>query len=40
MENDAEIYIIKSTVLPGITNKLCKKTKKNIIFSPKYYNLN
>ena len=36
-ENDAEIYIIKSTVLPNTTEHLRKELNKNIIFSPEYY---
>ena len=37
-ENDAEIYIIKSTVLPGTTYKLnVMFPDKYIIFSPEYY---
>lgn len=37
-ENDAEIYIIKSTVLPGTTYKLnVHYPHKYIIFSPEYY---
>lgn len=37
-ENDADIYIIKSTILPGTTNYLNSKFyRKNIIFSPEYY---
>jgi len=37
-ENDAEIYIIKSTVLPGTTYKLnVHYPYKYIIFSPEYY---
>lgn len=36
-ENDADIYVIKSTVLPHTTEKLVEKTGKNIIFSPEYY---
>lgn len=36
-ENDADIYVIKSTVLPGTTNKLVIETGKTIIFSPEYY---
>ena len=35
--HEAELYILKSTVLPGTTEKLCAETKKNIIFSPEYY---
>jgi nucleotide sugar dehydrogenase len=37
MENDAELFIIKSTVLPGTTEQLRKETGKHIIFSPEYY---
>lgn len=37
IENDAEIYVIKSTILPGTTEKLIEKTGKNILFSPEYY---
>ena len=36
-ENIADIYIIKSTILPGTTEKLINKYNKNIIFSPEYY---
>lgn len=36
-ENDAEIYIIKSTVLPGTTEALKEATGKRVIFSPEYY---
>lgn len=36
-ENDARIYMIKSTVLPGTTEALAKEFGKNIIFSPEYY---
>lgn len=36
-ENDAEIYVIKSTVPPNTTNKLHDETGKRIIFSPEYY---
>lgn len=35
--HEAEIYIIKSTVLPGTVDKLIYKYKKKIIFSPEYY---
>lgn len=37
MENDADLYIVKSTVLPGMTDELAAKTGKRIIFSPEYY---
>lgn len=42
LENDAEIYVIKSTVLPGTTEELIRSPyipahKKSIIFSPEYY---
>lgn len=36
-ENKANIYIIKSTILPGTTDKLKELTGKRIIFSPEYY---
>lgn len=36
-ENNANIYIIKSTVLPGTTKKLNLLLNKHIIFSPEYY---
>ena len=36
-ENEADLFIIKSTVLPGDTNKLRLETGKNIIFSPEYH---
>ena len=36
-DNDADIYVIKSTVLPHTTEKLVEETGKNIIFSPEYY---
>ena len=37
LENDASLYIIKSTVLPGTTDELKTKYGKKIIFSPEYY---
>lgn len=36
-ETNAEIYVIKSTVLPGTVDQLVKETDKKIIFSPEYY---
>lgn len=36
-ENDADIYIIKSTILPGTTQKLAEELNKKIVFSPEYY---
>lgn len=36
-ENEADIYVIKSTILPHTTEQLAKETGKNIIFSPEYY---
>ena len=36
-ENNAKIYVIKSTILPTTTENLIKQTNKNIIFSPEYY---
>ena len=35
--NNADIFIIKSTILPGSTEQLRKITGKRIIFSPEYY---
>ena len=37
LENEAEIYIVKSTVLPGTIEKLIQETGKHIVFSPDYY---
>lgn len=37
LENDADLYIIKSTILPGTIDKLSKMYNRNIIFSPEYY---
>ena len=37
IENDAELFVIKSTVLPGTTERLRKETGKHIVFSPEYY---
>jgi UDP-glucose 6-dehydrogenase len=37
IENDAEIYVIKSTVLPGTIDALRVELNKRIIFSPEYY---
>ena len=36
-ENDAGIYVFKSTILPGTVDKLVEETGKRIIFSPEYY---
>lgn len=36
-ENNADIFIIKSTILPGSTDKLKELTGKRIVFSPEYY---
>ena len=35
-KTDHEHYLIKSTVIPGTTERLKKVTKKNIVFSPEY----
>ena len=35
-EHDADIYVIKSAILPGTTNKLRTETGKHIICSPEY----
>ena len=37
MEHDADVFVIKSTVLPGTTERLAKETGKAVIFSPEYY---
>lgn len=37
VENDADIYVIKSTVLPGTVDTLRAETGKRIVFSPEYY---
>jgi glycosyltransferase involved in cell wall biosynthesis len=37
VENAADVYVVKSTVLPGTVDALCAETGKNIIFSPEYY---
>lgn len=37
IENEADVYIIKSTILPQTTENLIRETGKNIIFSPEYY---
>ena len=36
-ENDAEVYVIKSTVLPGTTNGIRAGSGKRVVFSPEYY---
>ena len=36
-DHDADLYVIKSTILPHTTEKLVEKTGKSIIFSPEYY---
>ena len=36
-ENAADVYVIKSTILPHSTEKLVEETGKKIIFSPEYY---
>lgn len=37
LENDSDIYILKSTCPLGTVEKLKKETGKKIIFSPEYY---
>lgn len=37
IENEAKIYVIKSTVIPGSTDRLRKDTGKRVVFSPEYY---
>ena len=36
-EHDADVFVIKSTVLPGTTEELAGETGKRLIFSPEYY---
>ena len=36
-EHDADVFVIKSTVLPGTTEELASETGKRLIFSPEYY---
>lgn len=36
-ENAADIFVIKSTVLPGTTEHIASATGKRVIFSPEYY---
>ena len=36
-ETDAEIYVLRSTVLPTTTERLRQETGKRIIFSPEFY---
>lgn len=36
-ENDAKLYVIKSTVLPSTTDRIIKETGKRVVFSPEYY---
>lgn len=36
-ETNADIYVIKSTVLPKTTEKFVEKYNKKIVFSPEYY---
>lgn len=37
IENEADVFCIKSTIPPGTTEKISKKTGKNCIFSPEYF---
>ena len=36
-DNDAEIFVIKSTVLPGVSDRIAEETGKRIVFSPEFY---
>lgn len=36
-QTKAEAIVIKSTVLPGMTERIAEETGKNVIFSPEYY---
>ena len=37
LENDAEVFVIKSTVPVGTTDMLREETGKRVVFSPEYY---
>lgn len=37
LDNNAEIFVIKSTVLPGTTDEIKAKTGKRVVFSPEFY---
>ena len=36
-KNDAGIFVVKSTVLPGTTDELAAETGKRVVFSPEFY---
>ena len=36
-EHEADLYVIKSTVYPGFTEKIAEKLGKDIVFSPECY---
>ena len=36
-ETDAEVYVLRSTVPPGTTERLREETGKRIVFSPEFY---
>ena len=36
-ETDAEVYVLRSTVPPGTTERLGAETGKRIVFSPEFY---
>ena len=36
-EHDADLFIVKSAVLPGVTDRLCRESGKHIIVSPEYH---
>lgn len=37
LNNNADIFVIKSTVLPGTTDAIAAQTGKRVVFSPEYY---
>jgi nucleotide sugar dehydrogenase len=37
LENDADVFVVKSTVLPGTTERIARETGKRVVFSPEYY---
>lgn len=37
LENDAEVFVVKSTVPVGTTRRLAEETGRRVVFSPEYY---
>lgn len=36
-ENEADVFVVKSTVLPGTTDRIREETGRRVVFSPEYY---